>query len=362
VIEDDVNEAGEPRGLDLVRRAPAGVTSLANNQYQKGDVKLGETQWWYFPKEYLNGNNTNKTSDEQTSGNSKRSKTVFISLTACSKPSSNKTDSDDARELPKLEVYVSTSDSLQKPGYGQDSSNQTNHETEEGFMSTTVEAEGDVYIGVTAHNNTEYSGSYSYELAASVDAFFHSFVDDSEFLYFLDSDINSALFTTDNLTEAELGSQSYKSWMNMTPPYTMFANNINDTAIAGLQRSYCALDLLAQVGKGDNNIKTSMTTRGPGNKPKEQFYVTGLNQSSAYIGIVALDGNSTSSGNDIIGGGGRVWKAMNFSTKAGKFLFRHNEVAVLLTQERRQLCAPLRPTFLQRRGVCSALESNHQNR
>ncbi|KAF7592616.1 Mg(2+) transporter [Aspergillus hancockii] len=275
----------------------------------------------------MNGNdtNTNKTSDGQTSGNSKRSKPVFISLTACSKPSSYKDDSDDARKLPKLEIYVSISDSLQKPGPGHGNSNQTNHETEEGYVSTTVEAEGDVYIGVTAHNSTEYSGSYSYELAASVDGFFHSFVDDSEFLYLLDSDMNSALFTTDNLTEAELDSQNYSHWMNMTPPYTMFANNVNDTAVAGLQRSYCALDQLAQIGKGDSNIKTSMTTRGPGDKPKEQFYVTGLNQSSAYIGIVALDGNSTSSGNDIIGGGGRVWKAMNFSTKAGDSPIRRNK-------------------------------------
>ncbi|KAE8349795.1 cora family metal ion transporter [Aspergillus coremiiformis] len=317
VIEDGMDEAGNLRGLDLVRRAPAGVSSLGNNQYQNGEVKLGETQWWYFPKDSANGgNNNNKASDEQTSSNSKRSKPVFISLTACSKPSPNKVDSNSARDLPQLEVYISVSESHQKPGPGQDSSNQTKYKTEGGYMGITVQAEEDIYIGVAVGNSTEYSGSYSYELAASVDAFFHTVMDGPAFLHFVDSDMHSALFTTGNLTEPESGSQNYNNWMNMTPPYTMFANNINDTAISGLHRSYCALDKLAQIGKGDSNIEASMTNRGPGNEPKEQLYITGLNQSSSYLGILALDGNSTSSGNGIIGGGGKVWPPIHFSTKA----------------------------------------------
>ncbi|KAE8388375.1 stretch-activated Ca2+-permeable channel component-domain-containing protein [Aspergillus alliaceus] len=316
VVEDAVDETGILRGLDLVRRAPIGVSSIGNNQYQKGEVKLGETQWWYFSTDSLNGRNTNKTSDKQTSGSSKRSETVFISLTACSKPSLNKAYLSNAQDLPQLEVYTSLSQSLQKPGPGQDNLNQTRYKAEEGYMGTAIEAEGDIYIGVAAPNSTEYSGSYSYEIAVSVDALFHTIANGSPFLYSVDSDMHSALFTTGNLTEAEPGSQIYKNWMNMTPPYTMFANNINDSAITGLHRSYCALDQLAQVGKGDSNIKASMTSRGPGNKPKEQFYVTGLNRSSSYLGILALDGNATSSGNGIIGGGGKVWEPIHFSTKA----------------------------------------------
>ncbi|GMF79600.1 unnamed protein product [Aspergillus oryzae] len=317
VIEDDVDDAGDLRGLDIVRRAPTGVSSLGNNQYQKGEVKLGETQWWYFSKNSVKDKNTNKTSEGPTSDQSKRSETVFISLTACSKPSSNRAGSDSARDLPHLEVYVSTSELLQKPGPEQERSNQTKYMVEEGYMGATVEVEGNVYIGVTAHNSTKYSGSYSYELAASVDAFFHSFAHDPAFLYFVDSDTHSALFTTGNLTEAELGSQGYNNWMGIAPPYTMFANNINDTAISGLHHSSCALDRLAQIGKGDGNINASMTSRGPGNKPKEQLYITGLNRSSMYEGILALDGNSTGSRNGVIGGGGKIWKPITFSTKAG---------------------------------------------
>ncbi|GAB1200566.1 hypothetical protein APSETT444_009940 [Aspergillus pseudonomiae] len=329
VIEDDVNDAGDLRGLDIVRRAPTGVSSLGNNQYQKGEVKLGETQWWYFSKNSVNGKNTNKISEEPTSDNSKHLETVFISLTACSKPSSNKADSDSARNLPHLEVYISASESLQKPGPGQERSNQTKYLVEEGYMGTTVEAEGDVYIGVVAHNSTEHSGSYSYELAASVDAFFHSLADDPAFLYFVDSDMHSALFTTGNLTEAEQDSQSYSNWMGMAPSYTMFANNINDTAISGLHHSSCALDRFAQIGKGDRNINASMTSRGPGNKPKEQLYVTGLNQSSTYEGILALDGNSTGSRNGVIGGGGKIWKPITFSTKAVAYAVPSNPTFTL---------------------------------
>ncbi|PIG90045.1 CorA family metal ion transporter [Aspergillus arachidicola] len=294
VIEDDVDDAGDLRGLDIVRRAPTGISSLGNNQYQTGEVKLGETQWWYFSKNSVKGKNTNKTSEGPTSDKSKRSETVFISLTACSKPSSNRAGTDSARDLPHLEVYVSTSELLQKPGPGQERSNQTKYTVEEAIWAPPP----------------------SYELAASVDAFFHSFAHDPAFLYFVDSDTHSALFTTGNLTEAELGSQGYNNWMGIAPPYTMFANNINDTAISGLHHSSCALDRLAQIGKGDSNINASMTSRGPGNKPKEQLYITGLNRSSTYEGILALDGNSTGSRNGVIGGGGKIWKPITFSTKA----------------------------------------------
>jgi hypothetical protein len=103
----------------------------------------------------------------------------------------------------------------------------------------------------------------------------------------------------------------------LNPPYTMFAHNINNTALAGLERSFCALDRLSTLGRISNSTEMGMTSRGLGNKPKEQFYITGLNRSSTYNGILAMVGNSTQSGNGIIGGGGSVWKAMNFSTKAG---------------------------------------------
>ncbi|RHZ61077.1 MID1 family protein [Aspergillus thermomutatus] len=338
-VQDTVSENGETRGLDLVPRVPSGVSSLGNNQYQIGDIKLGETQWWYFPKESVNGKKSNATSglpesisddgsSEQTGSSDelrkrdgdivKRSTSVYLSLTMCSKPEINNTNGtipDSVPSLPELNLYVSTSESLQKPGPGQDSSKQKVFTADEGYLGATVQADGDVFIGIAVQNSTAYSGSYRYEIAASIDAYFHSVVDEP-FLHFVDSDIHAALLTTDNLTLSEEGSENYQQWMNLTPPFTMFAHNVNDTAISGLQRSYCALDQLAQIGKGDHEVEGGMTNRGLGKKPKEQFYITGLNRTSNYSGILAMHGNSTNWGNGIVGGGGRVWKPMYFATKS----------------------------------------------
>ncbi|GAB1212056.1 hypothetical protein ATERTT37_001183 [Aspergillus terreus] len=304
VIEDVVDDAGEARGLDLVRRAPSGVTALGNNQYQDGGVERGVTQWWYFPKD-------GKNESESQTGNShsKRSSSVYLSLTACSKPTSK-----DGKSLPQLQLYVSKSADLQKPGPGGDSAKQDVYTAVEGYANVTMQADGDVYIGVWAPNSTEYSGSYPYQIAASTDALFHQ-VKDERYLFFVDSDTNNALFTTANLTASDFGLQTESELMDMTPPFTMFANNVNDSAIDGLQRSYCALNTLAQIGKGDQNIKTSMTRVGIGHRPKQQFYLTGLNKTSTYTGILAKDGNTTSAGNGVVGGGGTVYLPRTFSTK-----------------------------------------------
>ncbi|RAL05636.1 MID1 family protein [Aspergillus ibericus CBS 121593] len=307
-FEDAVDEEGKSRGLDLVRRAPAGVSSLGNNQYQQSTIKMGATEWWYFP---VNSDGTNSTSENESRDLSKRSTTVYLSLTACSKPSLNRTDSTTTAAVPQLTVYAS--ESVQKPGPDKPASNQTAQSAEEGYMGMVLSVDRDVYIGVTAPNSTEYSGSFTYQLAASTDAYFHSVDDTDQFLFLVDSDTNAALLTTKNLTTTDLTPQNYSHWMDRTPPYTMFANNLNSTSISGLERSYCALDQLAQIGK--SNVETSMTTRGSVVRPTEQFYITGLNRTSTYYGIMARNGNSTSAGNGIIGGGGKVWPRMNFTTK-----------------------------------------------
>jgi calcium channel MID1 len=337
----DAEEGYERQGLDMMRRAPVGLTSLGNNQFQQSNIKIGETQWWVFPTEALASPPATQTglppyvpapeddsSDSQlTSGElrrrgfsiglAERSTTVYISLNTCLKPDANTTDSSDVGSFPQLEVYISVSQSLQRPGPGINSSDQTLYKADGGYMGATVQADSDVFIAVAAPNTTAYTGIYNYDIAASVDAYFHSVDQTDPFLFFIDSDIDSALLVTDNTTQAPQNSTNYEEWMNITPPYTIFANNANDTAVLGLEKSYCALSQLAQIRKGNNAIEVGMTSRGLGNKPKEQFYITGLNRSSTYYGILAMDGNSTNSGNGVVGGGGKVWPPINFSTKAG---------------------------------------------
>lgn len=65
-------------------------------------------------------------------------------------------------------------------------------------------------------------------------------------------------------------------------------------------------------GAQSGNV-AGMTSRGLGGAPKEQFYISALNASSQYWGFLALEGNSTPG---MIGGGGKIWSAVNFSTKA----------------------------------------------
>lgn len=333
--QDSQERLSEGQALDNARMVPRDLTALGNNQFMQSNIKIGETQWWYFPKEAVNGNKTrltpgllehvpdrddNNICTEVINGSDDglgRFPTVYLSLTTCLKPSLNATNTTNTPDLPQLEVYVSVSKSLQKPGPGNGISTQSSVQAVEGYLCAKVETDGDIYIGVSAPNTTAYTGIYNYQIAASIDGLFHSVVDDDAFLYFVDADVNAALLVTDNLTTEPPESKIYRQLRAMNPPYTIFANNVNDTSIAGLERSYCALDLNAQIRKRGNAVQAGMTTRGLGNEPKEQFYITGLNRSSAYHGILAMDGNSTNSGNGIIGGGGKVYRPMNFTTKAG---------------------------------------------
>ncbi|KAJ5541951.1 hypothetical protein N7535_004370 [Penicillium sp. DV-2018c] len=332
-LRDSADEDGESTGLDLVRRYPNAAKALGNNQFAAGSLEIGAVKWFYLPEVVVNGKHgiqgtglpafANATDDDFESLHELRKRvedlgkremtTVYLSLTTCSKPHTNKTTSQSG--FPQLQVYVSKSAKLQQPGPGKDDSLQEMHTAVGGYVGITKTTDSDVFIGVAAPNSTDYAGTYTFQIAASIDAYFHKVVDDDPNLFFIDSDVSAALLVTNNLTLSASNSSNYRQWMNLVPPYTMFAHNSNDTALRGLERSFCALDALSQVGRISNSTEVGMTSRGLGNKPKEQFYITGLNQSSSYSGLLAMVGNSTASGNGIIGGGGQVWKAMNFATK-----------------------------------------------
>ncbi|KAJ5445038.1 hypothetical protein N7491_001120 [Penicillium cf. griseofulvum] len=333
-LRDSVDEDGESNELELVRRSPNAAKALGNNQFAPGELELGAVQWFYLPHDVVNGkhdpqgkglptyvNATVKDEHHSTGELRKRDEdfskramtTVYLSLTTCQKPLANVTNPQDG--FPQLQMYVSTSQKLQLPGPGKDNSQQDIHTAVGGHVGITIDTDNDVFIGVAAPNSTDYMGSYKYQIAASIDAYFHSIVEDDPNLFFVDADVSAALLVTNNLTLSEPNSTNYHQWMNIVPPYTMFAHNINDTALEGLEKSFCALDELSQMGRISNSTEVGMTSRGLGNKPKEQFYITGLNQSSSYSGLLAMIGNSTASGNGIIGGGGKVWKPMNFTTK-----------------------------------------------
>ena len=324
----------------IIGRAAVGVNALANNDAAQMNIEAGVTQNWVFPKEALAGNLSAATPGlpsvverrgEEVSEHfvlRKRqdtdatipggSRTLYITLNTCLQPSSNSTIGPVIP--PQLEVYISQDSDLQTPGPGVSSSSQTTVEVTNGYASIVLNADDDVFVGVAAPNVTNFEGIWNYQLAGSIDAPFHA-LDPETNLYFVDSDNHAALLVTNNLTQADPDSTVYQQWMNLTPPFDMYAVNQNDSSILGIQNSYCGLKSYAKIyASVQNNVagEVGMTSRGLGAKPKEQFYVTYLNSSSIYYGFLVMAGNSTASGNGVVGGGGKVWQPMNFTTKQGK--------------------------------------------
>ena len=348
--------AGIDRGI--IGRASPEIAVLGNNAAKPRNIQPGEKQYWVFPNETLwgsfspaptgalspegwkrsmandNSRIQNGVEDSQLphvdgreteltrrQAPNTRVRILYVTLNTCLQPSANSTNP--TGPPPQLQMYVSLSDRNQRPG-GPDvkDSDQQQVSVQGGYANLTVNASAAVYIGVAAPNNTDFIGIWNYELAASIDAPYHSYASEHQNLFFIDSDTDSALLVTSNMTQADSDDPLYQKWMTTPPPFSMFAHNENDSAIKGLENSYCGLKHNAQLvanknGQNTSRVDVGMTNRGPGNKPKEQFHIKSLNGSSTYYGFLAMDGNSTREGGGVVGGGGKVWKAMNFSTKSG---------------------------------------------
>ena len=335
--EQDVFVDGEYEGgkNKIFGRAEVGVSALANNAPQNKNINIGETQNWVFTKDAVNGphgtTGPGLPSDQLTKKRDIPSldisefrrrqdgNTVYITLNTCLQPSSNATGSDSNNTTPpQLEMYISLSESNQKPGPGSDDPNQQTIQVNGGYAIFTGNTNSDVYVGVSAPNTTAFGGIWNYEVAASIDEPFHVFQNTSN-LIFVDSDNHAVLLVTNNTTRALPNETVYQEWMNLSPPWGVFATNQNDSAILGIQNSFCGLKHTAQIvanlaGFNNQNV-AQMTNRGLGGEPKEQFYIAGLNASSKYWGMLAMEGNSTASGTGVVGGGGTVWAPIQFETK-----------------------------------------------
>ena len=273
--------------------------------------------------------------------NQQPTRTVYISINACLQPAANDSASDPP---PQLTLYISQSTENPEPGPSVTDVAQRVVELDEGYALVTIEARSDIFIGVHGPLLPEsFSNPWNCEIAVSTDAPYHTYNDGASLdgeveeeeeeeenprslLFFVDGDARSALLVTDNMTEADAGSEEYQRWANIDPPpYIIFAHNRNNTATKGLQKSFCGLRNRAQISVDRNgnaaNVERGMTLRGLGNKPKEQFFIKGLNGSSDYVAYLGMMGNSTNSGAGVIGGGGQLWPATSFFTKTGAFLY-----------------------------------------
>ncbi|CAK7267005.1 hypothetical protein SEPCBS119000_002319 [Sporothrix epigloea] len=345
----------------ILGRAPPGVSSLANNVPETLNVVLGTTQVFVFEKALIfdrdvddeetqgelksqnasheedEGDNEreeddnlmlgdmNDTSDRSLSRRQRSNgttRTVYFSANTCIQPQLLSPTISSA--IPQLTMYVSTTPENISPGPAGNASQQTRHVFTEGAVMVSVNVSSDVYIGISAPNisTSMFTGLYNFQLAASLDEWYHSYDNETDAnLIWVDSDASASLLITHNLTDST--DAATDADILGVEPYVMFAQNFEDRSIDGVRFSYCGLQTYAQIaatnnGKFTSLVTTSMTLAGLGNLPKQQFYFSGLNASSSYVGILAaLPQNGTGQiGSNVMGGGGKVARATIFQTKA----------------------------------------------
>ena len=323
---------------DLRRRALDGVIALSNNSPQNMNINIGTTQYWTFSQDEIDGPHGTTGSglpgsrlmDRDVEGANEvlselrtrqDNRQVWISINTCLQPSPNETNPNVDTEMPpQLQMYVSRSDSNEKPGPSVDDPDQQTITVDGGYALFNTSVGSSVYVGIAAPNTTLFTGSWNYEIAASIDAPYHFANATWSNLYFVDSDNHAALLITNDTTQAESNSSIFQAWLDISPPYGMFAIPHTSPSIYSVRHSYCGLknspSIFTNLESIPNQNTASMTSRGLGGKPKEQFYITNLTATSSYWGILALQGNSTAAGSGVVGGGGSVFAPMNFTTKS----------------------------------------------
>ncbi|KAI4151476.1 MAG: hypothetical protein L6R39_002018, partial [Caloplaca ligustica] len=317
--------AGLPRAI--IGRAPEGDPVLGNNAPKPMNIDQDDIQYWTFPKKalqppssafdlkrQLNLTATNITGLEgdlihmvtrpRITGSPP---TVWVTISTCDQPTSKSADSGTP---PPLEVYISRSSNNQQPHDGR-----SDHfiDVTEGFGNITLSGvTDDIWIGVKAPKSESFSGVYNYELVASTDApyatYFGSHPDPTEAqIQPWDTDSNSSILATGDITNALSNSSIFNDWLGNPPPFSIYVNSQADPSRLGLQRSVCGLRNHAQVQASNNSMVTI------GGQPKQLFYVSKLNRSTSYDAIMTFEQPFNTSA---IGRGGAVWAATSFTTKS----------------------------------------------
>ncbi|KAH4213995.1 hypothetical protein HBI23_048330 [Parastagonospora nodorum] len=245
---------------------------------------------------------------------------IWVSANTCRQPNPPPLDQvEKSNNNPQLVMYISTSSRNQRPGPTSTDDLATPPMGllfENGFASYALQANSDVYIGISAPNlDNGWFGSWNFELAVSSNGFYHSYDGADPFLYMIDTDSDSALFITYNLSEANVNDTD--KWMRDNP-FKMYAfEDESITNITGLERSMCAVQYYNQ--STNVTMETSITTKFGGDLPKAQFHLQGLKAGKKYNGFLAVGGQQDVlqlPGNTTVRGGGMVFQQFDFTTKA----------------------------------------------
>jgi calcium channel MID1 len=283
VVIDSLLDGRHPH---LVERQSNVSVLLADNSVVGMDINPASTDFWTFP---FNSSNP---------GNG----TVYITVSTCTQPfpnvQLNATEVYANGTPPALQLYVSTDPSNTRPGPGQDDSRQTTQTFTNGFVNITLNSvTSDVYITVLSHNiSADWQGSWSYQLGTSTQGL-HALaqlttepqqsVIAGENLWVIDTSQADALITTGNLSTST------------QQPFDIYAVPADsDHVFSTLSNSFCAFrsnpSLLTTA-----NANISMTTRGAGGLPKQQFFLQGLSPNSTYNVYLTLPLTNNSLGGTV---------------------------------------------------------------
>lgn len=335
----EAQEAYEPSfGLfdkGIVGRAQSGVTALRNNVPESLNLSPGQTACYVVEKETIFGDDgpsrrqadTTKDDSDSDSDSEKVQNTrkVYLSANTCLQPRSTQGDKPTAQPG-QLTITISDSEDGGCARSLSDVPEEQRKQFEEGAVMFQANASRDLYVGIMAPDvdNSSFASVYNFELAASLDTYYHTYSEgNSSELLWMDSDSSAVLLVTRDLTSDP---SQFQQVMKAEPPYALYAENEARNYTGGLRASVCGLKNNAQIlanGKGDGMLnqlcRTGMTTRGPGGLPKQQFYFDGLNATSKYTGILYKP-PSTSGKRDenSSGGGGTIFPSVSFQTVQGK--------------------------------------------
>jgi calcium channel MID1 len=299
------------------RGSPVGLLNVLDARDSEND----------FTSEWVeNGEYQNAAMDPEVPGEAlnvrqaSETKKVWVSANTCKQPLPGNNAS--STGAPQLILYVSTSAQNQKPGPGSTDNlvtNKTGIPFDNGYISFEVNATSDIYIGISAPKlNENWFGSWHFEVAASTHGSYHSYNRTNPFLFMVDTDSESTLFITYNLTDSNKAEDIAK-W-NRSNPFAMYAFPAGRSPVTGMENSYCALK---QQFNSTNNITvdTQITTKFGAGYPKSQFNVHNLSNAQTYNGYLVVEGNQDTvdlPGVGRVRAGGKVFQQFNWTTKAGK--------------------------------------------
>lgn len=276
-------------------RAVNTTTPIGDGQVLNDQLDWGQTSYWAY-----------------TPSNSTPA-TVYITLNTCTQPSPGSDLSNSSIAaiwqspslVPVLTLYGSNSSSVTLPNATASTDART---FQYGFANLTyTQNTGNLFFSVSApaRNSTWSSLPWTYQIGLSTSGPMHRALagDQNRFLFLQDSDFSAALLTTGNLSSSEI--PNYQIWINPSSQSAPTGNNAASIQ-SSLKWSWCGISQSSALVTL-NDADRSMTTRGPGGLPKEQFYVHDLVPSTYYDSYITLANNYTQ--------GGTVWPVQMFRTR-----------------------------------------------